>query len=292
MHLSENARGVIIMCVAMAAFVVNDTAVKEVTATLPLFEVIALRGALSVLGLIGIGIGKRALTWRLPRRDAWLVALRMVAEVAASLFFLFALVHMPLANLSAIMQFLPLAVTLTAAVVFRQAIGWRRLTAILIGLAGVLLIIRPGPEGFDVWALMALASVGFVVVRDLASSRISHAVSSVTVSIWSAMAVTLVGFAGAFYDGWQPVSLHEAGLIVFAAAFLVIGYIAAVASMRVGDISVVAPFRYTALLWAILLGWVLFGTLPDGLTLLGAALVVATGIYTFWREARLRARLS
>ncbi len=290
MHISDNARGVIIMCVSMAAFVVNDTAVKEVTASLPLFEAIALRGVLSVVGLIAIGVATRSLAFRLPRRDAWLVALRMVAEVAASMLFLFALVHMPLANLSAIMQFLPLAVTLAAAVVFGQTIGWRRLTAIMIGLGGVLLIIRPGPQGFDVWALMGLASVGFVVVRDLASSQISPAVSSVTVSVWSALAVTVVGFGGALHDGWQTVMPREMGLIGFSALFLVIGYIAAVASMRVGDIAVVAPFRYTALLWAILLGWLLFGTLPDGLTLLGAALVVVTGIYTFWREARLRAR--
>jgi drug/metabolite transporter (DMT)-like permease len=292
MTLSDNARGVIIMCVAMAAFVVNDTAVKAVTATVPLFEVIALRGVFSVVALGVIGWRARLLTWRMPRGDVWLVALRMVAEVAASLLFLVALVHMPLANLSAIMQFLPLAVTMAAAVVFGQRIGWRRMTAILIGLAGVILIIRPGPDGFDVWSLMGLASVGFVVVRDLASSRISPAVSSVTVSIWSALAVTVVGVIGAMIEGWQPVPPREAGLIAFAAVFLVIGYITAVASMRVGDIVVVAPFRYTALLWAIVLGWGLFGTLPDGLTLLGAALVVATGIYTFLREARLRVQVA
>ncbi len=288
MTLSDNARGVIIMCVAMAAFVVNDTAVKAVTATVPLYQVIALRGLLSVVALGVIGWRAGLLTWAMPRNDVWLVALRMVAEVAASLLFLAALVHMPLANLSAIMQFLPLAVTLAAAVVFGKHIGWRRMTAILIGLAGVLVIIRPGPDGFDVWSLMGLASVGFVVVRDLASSRISPAVSSVTVSIWSALAVTVVGVIGATVEGWEPVATREAGLIAFSAVFLVVGYITAVASMRVGDIVVVAPFRYTALLWAIVLGWALFGTLPDALTLVGAALVVATGIYTFWREARLQ----
>jgi drug/metabolite transporter (DMT)-like permease len=290
MQLSDNARGVAIMCGAMAAFVLNDTAVKAATATVPLFEVIAIRGVLSVAGLLLIGWRAGSLQWGMSRRDAWLVILRMASEVAASLLFLAALVHMPLANLSAIMQFLPLAVTLAAAVVFRQHIGWRRMTAILIGLAGVMLIIRPGPDGFDIWALMGLASVGFVVVRDLASSRISPAVSSVTVSVWSAIAVMVVGFAGAVLDGWHPVAGRDMGLIGFAAFFLVIGYICAVGSMRVGDIAVVAPFRYTALLWAILLGWILFDTLPDGWTLIGAGLVVATGIYTFWREARLKAR--
>ena len=290
MQVSDNARGVAIICMAMAAFVLNDTAVRAVTATVPLFEVIALRGVLSVAGLMFIGWRTGSLQGRLPRQDAWLVALRMAAEVAASLLFLLALVHMPLANLSAIMQFLPLAVTLAAALVFRQHIGWRRLVAILIGLSGVLLIIRPGRDGFDQWALMGLASVGFVVVRDLASSRISSAVSSVTVSVWSALAVTALGIVGAIYQGWQPISPREMGLIGFAAFFLVIGYIAAVGSMRVGDIAVVAPFRYTALLWAIVLGWGLFGTLPDRTTLIGAALVVATGLYTFWREGRLKLR--
>lgn len=290
MQFSDNARGVAIMCGAMAAFVLNDTAVKAATAAVPLFEVIALRGALSVAGLMLVGWLAGSLQWRMSRRDASLVIVRMVAEVAASLLFLIALVNMPLANLSAIMQFLPLAVTLAAAVVFRQHIGWRRMTAILIGLAGVLMIIRPGPDGFDIWALMGLASVGFVVVRDLASSRISPAVSSVTVSVWSAVAVMVIGCAGAVVDGWQPIAGRDMGLIGFAAFFLVIGYICAVGSMRVGDIAVVAPFRYTALLWAIALGWILFDTLPDGWTLVGAGLVVGTGIYTFWREGRLRAR--
>jgi drug/metabolite transporter (DMT)-like permease len=292
MQLSDNARGVVIMCVAMLAFVVNDTAVKAVTARVPLYEVIALRGAFSVLMLIVLGRSTGMLRWHLPLRDRWLVGLRMVAEVAASLLFLAALVQMPLANLSAIMQFTPLAVTLAAAVFFRQTIGWRRLSAILLGLVGVMLIVRPGPAGFDIWALAGLASVGFVVVRDLASSRISPAVSSVTVSVWSALAVAIVGGIGATVEGWQPIRFTDLGLILFAAVILVIGYIASVGSMRVGDIAIVAPFRYTALLWAIVLGWVLFGSLPDRLTMFGAALVVGTGVYTFWREGRLRARVA
>jgi drug/metabolite transporter (DMT)-like permease len=290
MQLSDNARGVAIMCVAMLAFVINDTAVKAVTARVPLYEVIALRGLFSVAMLVVLGRSTGLLRWHLPMRDRYLVGLRMVAEVAASLLFLAALVQMPLANLSAIMQFTPLAVTLTAAVVFRHQIGWRRISAILLGLLGVMLIVRPGPDGFDIWALAGLASVGFVVVRDLSSSRISSAVSSITVSVWSALAVAVVGAIGATWQGWQAIQPHDWGLILFSAVFLVIGYITAVGSMRVGEIAIVAPFRYTALLWAIVAGWLLFGTLPDRLTVLGSALVVGTGVYTFWREGRLRAR--
>ena len=290
MALSDNARGIMIMCVAMAAFTVNDTAVKAATQTLPLFQVIALRGALSLVGLIALGLAKRSFAWHMSRRDAQLVGLRMAAEVTATLLFLFALVHMPLANLSAIMQFVPLAVTMAAALVFGQTIGWRRMTAIMVGLVGVLIIIRPGSDGFDVWSMLGLASVGFVVIRDLSSSRISARVSSVTVSVWSSLAVTLTGLAGAMVEGWQPMTLHETGIVTFSAAFLVVGYLTAVGSMRVGDIAVIAPFRYTALLWAIVLGYMLFGTHPDLLTMVGSALVVASGVYSFWREARLRAR--
>lgn len=165
--MNDNARGALIMNASMAAFTVNDACMKAVTETVPTFEAAALRGVVVVLALILVARRMGGLQLRLPAREARIVAWRAVGEVASTVTYLIALKHMPLANISAIMQSLPLAVTLGAAAFFGETIGWRRALAIGIGFLGVLLIVRPGTEGFDQWSLLVLASVGFVVLRDL-----------------------------------------------------------------------------------------------------------------------------
>lgn len=292
MPLSDNLRGVLLMCGAMLAFVVNDTFVKAVTQTMPLFQAILLRGALASLALVAISVATTGGLQVWPRgQDRKFLFLRTLGELGATLFFLLALVHMPLANLSAIMQSLPLAVTMTAALIFGDKIGWRRMLAILAGFVGVMIIIRPGAMAFDRWSILGLVSVAFVVLRDLATRKFSRSISSVAVSIWASLAVMLMGLIGVGVQGWQPVSLEQGGLIVGSAVFLIVGYICAVKTMRVGDIGIVAPFRYTSLLWAILLGWLLFGSLPDQWTLVGSAVVVASGVYMLLRERKLRMML-
>ncbi len=287
MALSDNLRGAALMCAAMVAFTLNDTLMKSVTAGLPVIEAIAMRGTLTTLALALIGWRTGGLRLGWPAADRPWLAARAFGEVTSTFTFLLALPHMPIANLSAIMQCLPLAVTLAAALLLGDRIGWRRLTAILVGFAGVLLIVRPGTEGFDRWSVLGLVSVGCVVIRDLATRRISRAVPSATVAFLAALSVTLVaGLALPFTDR-TAVDAQQAARILGAATCLIAGYLTVIMAMRVGDIAVVAPFRYVSLVAAMLLGWLAFGQFPDHLTLLGSAVVVATGIYTFHREHRL-----
>jgi drug/metabolite transporter (DMT)-like permease len=286
--LSENLRGILLMCASMAAFTINDTFMKSVTVTLPLYQTITLRGLIAVVGLGLLVILTRAYRFRLNRRDGWLILLRSLADVAATITFLTALLHMPLANLSAILQALPLFITLAAALVYGDKIGWRRMTAILVGLIGVLIIIRPGTEGFDRWALLGIASVACVVVRDLSVRPIQGELPSALVALGAAVAVTTMGVIGASVQGVEPMTLTEAGKVLGAGLFLIVGYLTSVMAMRNGDIGLVAPFRYTSLLWAIALGFLVFGNLPDGWTLFGATIVVGAGIFTLLRERALR----
>lgn len=297
MAISDNLRGVAYMCLSMLAFTVNDTFMKSVTAEVPLFQVIFLRGLIAISGLVVIGLVTGAFRQRLVGGDWRLIGLRSLAEVLATLTFLTALLHMELANLSAIMQALPLAVTLGAALVFGDRIGWRRMTAILVGFAGVMVIIRPGTSAFDIWSLMGVASVLAVVVRDLSVRRLGPHVPSIIVALGAAVVVALMGLGFstlqgvALFDGmtgWQTLTAGQVGRVAGAGVFLIVGYLCAVTAMRWGDIGVVAPFRYTSLLWAIGLGFVVFADLPDGWTLVGAAIVVASGIYTLLRERALR----
>jgi drug/metabolite transporter (DMT)-like permease len=286
--LSENLRGILLMCASMAAFTINDTFMKSVTVTLPLYQTITLRGLIAVVGLGLLVILSRAYRFRLNRRDGWLILLRSLADVAATITFLTALLHMPLANLSAILQALPLFITLAAALIYGDKIGWRRMTAILVGLIGVLIIIRPGTEGFDRWALLGIASVACVVVRDLSVRPIQGELPSALVALGAAVAVTTMGVIGAGLQGVEPMTLTEAGKVLGAGLFLIVGYLTSVMAMRNGDIGLVAPFRYTSLLWAIALGFLVFGNLPDGWTLFGATIVVGAGIFTLLRERALR----
>lgn len=288
MAISDNLRGALYMNFAMFGFTTNDAFMKALTQELPLFQVIALRGTLAIFGLLLVA--KLTGGLRLPTisKDRGLITLRSMADVFATILFLTALKHMPLATLSAVMQVAPLAVSLGAAMAFRDAIGWRRMTAIFIGFFGVMVIIRPGMEGFNVWSVLGLGSVLMVVVRDLSVRRMSNSVPSIMVALGGAVAVTSMGVIGSFFQGWQPISWIQAGMILCAGALLIIGYIASVTSMRVGEIGFVAPFRYSSLLWAIGFGWLLFDNLPDFYSMIGASIVVATGIYTLLRERQLR----
>lgn len=291
-QMTDNLRGAALMTAAMAAFVVNDTAMKSVTATLPLYTAILLRGVLTVGLLLLVAPMLGGIRLRLPCGDRRIIAWRTLGEVGGTVTFLTALTQLPLANLTAILQSLPLAVTLAAALFLREPVGWRRMLAILVGFAGVLMVVRPGPSGFDIWALLGLASVGFVVLRDLATRQLSPQISSVTVAFYAAVAVTGMAALVVPFTGWQTPNLTEALTITIASTFLIGGYLFIVMAMRVGDVSVVAPLRYTALVFAIVLGWLAFGQLPDFWTLAGATVVVLTGIYAFHRERRAGQRVA
>ncbi|HMO72950.1 MAG TPA: DMT family transporter [Paracoccaceae bacterium] len=289
MALSDNARGAAFMALAMAAFTGNDALMKQVTQHLPLMQAIVVRGVISGVMLAALAMATGGLRLGIGPADRGPVALRTLAEVGATLTFLTALIHLPLANISAILQALPLAVTLASALVFGDRVGWRRLSAIGVGFVGVVLIVRPGVEGFTVWSLVAVASVLCVVVRDLSTRRLTGVLPTSTVALYTAGAVTAMGAVGmAFGPGWQPVGGGALTALTGAAVLIVVGYTFIIKAMRVGEVSFVAPYRYTSLLAAILLGWLMFGSLPDALTWAGSALIVASGLFTMWRESRLK----
>lgn len=285
---SDNLRGTLLMMLSMAAFTCNDAVMKVVTRSMPLYESVALRGIIILivmLALVQTQPGRMRLA--VSRADLPLLVLRSLADVVSTLLYLVALRQMALADISAIMQALPLAVTLAAAVLFRERLGPRRLTAIAVGFLGVLLILRPGSGAFDRWSLIAVAAMLLIVVRDMTTRYFSVALGSSTIAFYAALSVALSGFAMAIDEVWRWPTTRESGLLLLSALFLTIGYISAIATMRVGEISFVAPFRYTSLLWAILLGLVLFGEWPDAWTWAGSALVVGAGLYTILRERQL-----
>lgn len=287
---SDNMRGALLMMGAMSAYTINDAFMKMALVDVPLFQAIFLRGVGAVICLAVMCRLLGQLRFDMPRKD-WVLALfRTAGEVAGTYFFLTALRHMPIANITAVMQALPLTVSLAAALFLREPLGWRRLTAIAVGFAGVMLIIQPGGSDFSIFSLYALATVACVTLRDLMARRLSAEAPAVFVALVAAVGVMALGGIGAFFTPMQPISQSAAVYIGGATVSLIFGYVFSVTAMRSGEIGFVAPFRYTGLVVALIIGVVVFGEWPNALTLLGASVVVATGLFTLYRETQLRIR--
>ena len=287
MPLADNTKGALLMMGSMTAFTVNDAFMKGLSAYLPLAQAIFLRGVVTTVLLVALGLALGQLRLRIGRGDAGLLAIRTLAEIGAVFCFLTAVFNMPLANATAILQMLPLAVTLAGALVLGERVGWRRLTAIAVGFLGVLLIVRPGTEGFTVYSLYVLGAVASVTIRDIAVRRMTADLPSLTVAVVAAAGVMVTSGIVSAFQPWQPVGTQAVALLAGAALCILLAYVLSVATMRVGDISAVAPFRYTGLLVALTLGFVVFGEWPGALTLAGAALVVGSGVFTLLRERRI-----
>lgn len=285
--MSDNTKGALLMMCSMAAFTFNDTLVKLLGTDVPLFQMLFLRGVLASLLIWGLARVLGRLRWDLSRRDWGLVALRSGAEIGAAYFFITALYVMPIANVTAILQVLPLTVTLGGALFFGESVGWRRASAIAAGFCGMLLIVRPGPEGFDTYAIYALVAVGFVTLRDLSTRKMSPQVPSLTVTLVASLGVMLFAGAASLGVEWVALDSRQWLLLMGASVFILGGYLFSVLVMRLGEVSFVAPFRYSGLLWALLLGFVVFGDWPDPITLLGATIVVSAGVFTLLRGRKL-----
>lgn len=292
MASSDNSRGALYMSLAMASFTCNDALVKSVTSSLSVAQIITVRGIMTTVLVFFVARHLKALR-PLSVVMQPLILLRTFFEIGATLTFISALGRIDFANISSIMQSLPLAVTLGAAVFFREPVGWRRWTAIIVGFLGVVIILRPNAEGLTSASLLVLAAVFFTSARDLVTRRIVADVPSLTITLFTAAANTIVGAILIVpMGGWQPMDMANFLPLVIAALLVFFGYQAVIMSMRTGEISFVAPFRYTGLLWGLVISVLFFGERPDVFVLLGAAIIIGSGLYSFYRESRRRQRIA
>ncbi len=289
----DNMNGIVLMLAAMALFAVEDLFLKWAAADLPLGQIILISGAFGapVFALMARARGQRVLV-----KDAVhpAVLLRNLGEMVGTASFVAALAAVPLGTVAAVLQAMPLAVTLGAALVYGERVGWRRWTAIAVGFLGVLLVIQPGADGFRVESLLVLVTVIGMSVRDLASRSIPPSVTTAQVSAWGLMAVAVLGLLMLpFTGGARAVTGSESLILAGALVFGTAGYWAVTAATRTGAVAVVALFRYARLIFSMTLGVMFLAERPNALTLLGAALIVASGLYAFARErARKRASLN
>jgi drug/metabolite transporter (DMT)-like permease len=285
MH-TDNPRGIVCMIASMALFVSNDALMKFASQNIPLPQAIFIRGVLVTAMLIAVAAGQGHLSqWRkLAQRD---VLGRSACDVVGAYGYLLALTHIPLPIVLAISMASPLLVVPLAVLLLDEKIGWRRWAALVVGFAGVLMVLQPGPQGVDVWALVALASTAVHACRDVITRRIPPAIPSILVTALSAAVLAVASSGLVFYEGLRPVNTPVLLSVTAAALMLGGGMYLLVVSTRIGEVSVVSGFRYTAMVWGIALGYAIWGDLPGTAAWCGIALIVGAGLYAAHRE-RLR----
>lgn len=289
----QNIRGIIFVTFSMAAFAAEDAFIKSMSRGIPVSEVLIFLG---IGGMIAFG----TLTYRQRRTLAPLVhrdmrsplmLWRNASEAVAAMFFITALSLVPLSTVAAVFQATPLAITAGAALFLGEQVGWRRWSAIGIGFIGVLIIIRPGSDTFQIAALLPLGAVITIAVRDLLTRQMDPSIPSLSVAFYGFFAVIPAGLLLAPINDPFVTPQGVEWLIMLGAIICgVSGYYAIVQAMRIAETSIIMPFRYMRLIFSMALGMLVFAERPDFWTYVGAAIVIGTGAYTFWREQRTRAR--
>lgn len=289
--MTHNTKGIIFMMVSMFGFVVNDTLMKSLFITYPIIEIIFLR-ALFCLPLLYIAMKIKRVKILNHSRLTWnLMMLRGFAEVMATITFLYALKHLPLPNVTAIIQILPLTVTMAAALFLNERVGYRRWTAIIIGLIGVIIVINPGAEGFSSYSYYAVLSVIFVTMREMVTRKLPPEVPSVLVTFVTIIGVTIMSAVAMPFVSLKALDASTVILVFSASIAVFVGYLFSIMAMRVGEISLVSQFRYTGIIWATLLGYFMFSDIPTPNTIFGVFIIVASGLYAFHRKRIKEAKL-
>lgn len=285
MSAAENTRAAALMTGSMAFFAIEDLFLKRAAQALPPGQVLALTGAAGACIFWLLAASRRQ---PILSRDALrgVPLLRTLSEAAAAMLYIIALAYAPLSMTSALLQASPLVVTAGAALFLGETVGWRRWTSILVGFAGVMVILSPWDAGFDPTGLFTVACVVVLASRDLATRVMPARIGTFQVAAWAYLGLVPagVGLMGVMGDSFVPPTPGQWLGLSGALLTGLFGYYAVVAAMRLGEVSVVAPFRYTRLVFAIVVAMVFLGERPGASTLIGATIVVGSGLYAFARE--------
>jgi drug/metabolite transporter (DMT)-like permease len=281
---AANLRGIIAMLASQALFLMSDSIVKLAGETLAPSQIMAVRGVMAVY-LVG-AILVATVSWR-----KWymvlrpLVVIRGIIEGAVAVFFLISLPHLQLGQITVISQVTPLILTVMSAVLLNEAVGRARWTAVAVGFIGVVLVAQPTVNGVSIHVVGALIMAMLVVARDLVTRFIDPGVPTGVVTFTSTVAVCLMGFAGLETQPWAPLTPLSGTLLALSAILVTLGIVFVVIAFRDVEVSVVSPFRYSAVVWATLYGYLLWNEQPNGLALIGTALIILAGLYAMQQEA-------
>lgn len=288
----ENLRGAALMTISMLGFAIEDALIKTLSGTVPPGQIIAVIGLGGVMAFAGwlMATGQPVFvsTQRAPK-----VLLRTAFEALGTAFFVSSLALIDLTLASAVIQATPLMVAMGAALFLGQAVGWRRWLAIIVGFAGVLLIVKPGVAGFEPLVLLAVVGMIGLAARDIVTRSLNSPISGPHLSIAAFIGLVPTGLLLCVVWGQSLVwpTAGEWGVLVLCVFVGMIAYLAIIAATRAGDAAFISSFRYSRMLFALVIGALFFAETPDALTLIGVAIVIAAGLFTLIREARLTRRM-
>lgn len=278
-RLSPNALGSLYMAVGSLGYVVNDAAIRRITDEGPgVYQALSMRSIALVVVLAGIGRLRGEPTRRFHFGRPMVV--RVAAEVAASALFFAAIVRLEFANAQAILQVSPVAVMLAAAVFLGERVGRAQYVAIVAGFVGVMIVVRPATDGFSGWSLLVLGAAALLVVREFATRSVDQRVPAVSVALVTAAGLAALTAALSLPGGWHGLNGTAVAYLVLSVASLVVGYIFTIETVRVGDLSVTSPFRYTVIVGAVVAGYVMFDEVPDRFTVIGSIVIIASGLWS------------
>ena len=281
--ISENTKGAFLISLAAACYVMSDIFMKFLSSEISMFQITFLRGLLVTFFLFSYCYMSEASFFIKEWRDRIVITIRSILEVIMTYTFLAALFNMNVANANAILQLIPLMVLLGSFIFLRQSPKTYEWIAVLVGCFGAVIIIRPGASDFNFFTIHALVAVFCLSARDLLTVRLNKNITSNVVAFYSALMLTVVSFLLS-EDTDLFGKVDNSLFIVYTAIFVSIGYIASVSAMRYGEVTFVSPFRYTALLWASVMGFIFFGEIPKFSTLFGGSLIILAGIFIFYKS--------
>lgn len=287
--ISGNLRGIIYMIIGMACFTFGDMFVKLASQELPAGQVMIALGLGCVI-IFAIMLKRTSEAMWNPAFFERPVLLRNAGEIVGSYGMFMALIHSPLSTVTAITQTLPLLLTLAAALFLGEKVGKHRIWAVIVGFIGSLIVIRPGMNGFDQYALLTLVAVCGMAMRDIGARLTRRSISSLLLSFYSGLTLMLFGiFLLALSGGAKmptvTTSLYLLGLVGAAA----LGLMMVTQAVRVGELSVVSPFRYVRLLFAVTLGIFVLDEVIDKYTIIGSIITILAGLYIWLRERKIKA---
>ena len=281
--ISENTKGAFLISLAAACYVMSDIFMKFLSSEISMFQITFLRGLLVTFFLFSYCYMSEASFFIKEWRDRIVITIRSILEVIMTYTFLTALFNMNVANANAILQLIPLMVLLGSFIFLRQSPKTYEWIAVLVGCFGAVIIIRPGASDFNFFTVHALVAVFCLSARDLLTVRLNKNIPSNIVAFYSALMLTMVSFLLS-EDTHLFEKVDNSLFIVYTAIFVSIGYTASVSAMRYGDVTFVSPFRYTALIWASIMGFIFFGEIPKFSTLFGGSLIILAGIFIFYKS--------
>ena len=293
--MSAGVRGILCMIAGSALIVFNDVIVKSLTDEFPVGQAMFVRSFFVIPPIVLFALHEGRLS-NLKVHNMKGQALRSAIVVTGMFLFLTAISLMPIADALAITFAAPLLATALAVPVLGEKVGVRRWTAVIVGLGGVILVLRPTGEGIALVALLPLGSAVTLALRDIFTRKLSVSDSSSSILMFTTVVVMAVSFASSLADplfgwtaaAWRPMTWQDIAMLGVAGFLLAGAQYAMIEAVRLAEIGLVAPFKYTSMVWAVLTGYLVFDTVPDIWIISGSTLVAASGLYMLHREAALK----